>query len=125
MQDDWDEIEESARWAVQQEDPWLYLVSESHRTTDSWSFWTCAFDAAVERRNASLADLIMRDRLQLHEDYCAQPWLTTDHALVLEQLGRIEEALCAIRSAIADLPFDEELLQIERRLLAKQQPASR
>ncbi len=81
MQDDWDEIEESARWAVQQEDPWLYLVSESHRTTDSWSFWTCAFDAAVERHLAPLADQIMRDRLTLHEDYSAQPWLTTEQFL--------------------------------------------
>ena len=124
MQDDWDEIEESARWAVQQEDPWLYLVSESHRTTDSWSFWTCAFDAAVELHLAPLADQIMRDRLTLHEDYSAQPWLTTDHARVLEQLGRFDEALAAIRSAIEDEPFDEELQDIERRLIAKRESAS-
>jgi len=37
MHDDWDEIEKSVRWAVLPEDPWLHLVSQSHRTTDSWS----------------------------------------------------------------------------------------
>ncbi|MBL8632309.1 MAG: hypothetical protein JNM40_03735 [Myxococcales bacterium] len=117
MDDEWESIEESVRWALTQEDTWLELVSESNRTTDSWTFWTYAFDVACEQRQLQLADQIMRDRVCRHEDYSAQPWLLADYALVLAQLGRTDEALGAIRSAIEDLPFDEELLEIERRLL--------
>lgn len=125
MQDEWDEIEAAARSALEQQDPWLNLLSASQRATDSWHFWTCAFEGAVQRRNAALADQIMRERVQPHEDYSAQPWLTTDHALMLEQLGRVEEALGAIRSALGDLPFDKALQEIEWRLLAKQTSSSR
>ncbi len=41
-----------------------------------------------------------------------------------EQLGRLDEALAAIRSAIGDDPFDEELQEIERRLITKRESAS-
>ncbi len=123
MDEEWEAIEESVRWALTQEDAWLDLVSESHRTTDSWTFWTYAFDVAIERNKSFLADQIMRDRIKLHEDYSAQPWLLADHALVLERLHRIDEALEAIRSAIEDLPFDDDLLQIEQRLIHKQSAA--
>lgn len=119
MDDECEDIEQTTRQAMQSEDPWRQLVADSERTTDSWYFWCSAFDAAVASRQALVADQIMRERLEHHEDFCAQPELLTDHALVLEQLGEYGAALRAIHSAIEDLPFEEHLHQIERRLIDK------
>lgn len=124
MDEAWEAIEESVRWAVAQEDAWLDLVSESHRFEDSWTFWNYAFDVAIERRKLFLADQIMRDRIQLDDDFSAQPWLMSDYARVLEELSRYDEALTAIRSAIEDLPHDEELQLVEQRLLHKRAASS-
>jgi predicted Zn-dependent protease len=119
MDEEWQAIEESVHWALTQEDAWLELVSESHRFGDSWTFWNYSFDVAIERRKLFLADQIMRDRIQQDEDFSAQPWLMSDYAQVLEALGRYKEALTAIRSAIEDLPHDEDLQVVERRLLQR------
>ncbi len=119
MIDECDEIEDTVRRAMQSENPWSQLSLESQRTTDTWYFWSFAFDTALDNRHFLLVNQIMTEQLQHHEDFSAQPNYMAGYALALEHFEKNEEALRAIRSAIQDDPYDVNFEQIERRLIEK------
>lgn len=100
------------------EDPWAALCAAALSLPDPIDLWLDALPLLVERRRYVLADRVMVEKIRPDTFFTAQPDLMHLHALTLQALGRPDEALVCVRSALQDMFWHEPYKQLEAALLA-------